>query len=142
MYLLWLYLPTDAETLTRLRRQQEAQHDVVSRFHIANPDKCAYSGDILARKTWTPSYLVTYPEKSVKIMNSTEKRTTIDHYFEGRFSFAVQRMIRMPNGKQGILPELKVIDDGALKGFVSIIPRWAASRADDFSSALASVYEK
>lgn len=37
------------------------------------------------------------------------------------------------------MPELQVIREGALKGFVSVNPRWAAFTADDYRSASASV---
>jgi hypothetical protein len=38
------------------------------------------------------------------------------------------------------LPELQVIRDGALRGFVSVNPRWAAFSADDYRAASRSVY--
>lgn len=50
--------------------------------------------------------------------------------------------MRLTYGNKGILPELKVIADGALKGFVSVNPRWAAFKAEDYQTASASVYEK
>ena len=55
---------------------------------------------------------------------------------------AVQRLIS--NAKYGcsrILPQLSVIHEGALKGFVIINPKWAAFTADDYRNASASVYE-
>jgi len=56
---------------------------------------------------------------------------------------AVQRLISNARyGNKGILPELQVIHDGSLKGFVSVNPRWAAFRADDYRSASNSVYDK
>ena len=54
---------------------------------------------------------------------------------------AVQRLIS--NAKYGcsrILPQLSVIHEGALKGFVIINPKWAAFTADDYRNASASVY--
>ena len=54
---------------------------------------------------------------------------------------AVQRLISNAKyGNKGILPELKVLPDGVLKGFVSINPRWAGFKEDDYISASLSVY--
>jgi len=35
-------------------------------------------------------------------------------------------------GNKSILPELRVIDDGILKGFVTINPRWAGFKEFDY----------
>jgi len=40
------------------------------------------------------------------------------------------------------LPQLKVVTEGALEGFVSINPRWAAFSAEDYCAAAASVYNE
>ena len=40
---------------------------------------------------------------------------------------------------KGFLPELLVIPDGALQGYVSVNPRWAGFKADDYINASASV---
>ena len=54
---------------------------------------------------------------------------------------AVQRLISNAKyGNKGILPELKVLPDGVLKGFVSINPRWAGFKEDDYINASLSVY--
>ena len=54
---------------------------------------------------------------------------------------AVQRLISNAKyGNKGLLPELKVIPEGVLKGFVSINPRWAGFKEDDYINASASVY--
>ena len=55
---------------------------------------------------------------------------------------AVQHMLDSSRrGKPGFLPELRVVTDGALKGFVLIHPLWAAFRAEDYLTASDSVYE-
>ena len=52
-------------------------------------------------------------------------------------------MIRNARYKhKGFLPELLVIPDGALKGYVSVNPRWAGFKADDYINASASVITK
>jgi hypothetical protein len=54
---------------------------------------------------------------------------------------AVQHLIENAKyGNRGILPELQVIREGALKGFVSVNPRWAGFRDIDYEVASESVY--
>ena len=43
-------------------------------------------------------------------------------------------------GNKSILPELRVIDTGVLKGFVTINPRWAGFKEADYMNAAQSVY--
>ena len=43
-------------------------------------------------------------------------------------------------GNKSLLPELRVIDSGMLKGFVSINPRWAGFKERDYFMAAQSVY--
>ena len=43
-------------------------------------------------------------------------------------------------GNKSILPELRVIHDGLLKGFVSINPRWSGFKEGDYLSASRSAY--
>ena len=45
-------------------------------------------------------------------------------------------------GNKSILPELKVIDSGVLKGFVTIHPRWAGFKVDDYKEASFSAYKE
>ena len=42
-------------------------------------------------------------------------------------------------GNKSILPELRVIDSGLLKGFVTVNPRWAGFKSADYYQAAASV---
>lgn len=99
-----------------------------------------HCGDVLTRKTYTPNYL---NHKSVKNRgNKTQHLWREQH--EGIVSrddfIAVQHLINNAKyGNKGILPELKVISSGALKGFVSINPRWGGFTRDDYYKASASV---
>lgn len=43
-------------------------------------------------------------------------------------------------GGKSILPELRVIESGVLKGFVTISPKWAGFKAADYLQASMSVY--
>ena len=55
---------------------------------------------------------------------------------------AVQKMIANAKyGNKGILPELHVIATGALRGFVSVHPRWAGFSVKDYHKASESVYD-
>lgn len=55
---------------------------------------------------------------------------------------AVQHLINNAKyGNKGILPELQVIHDGALKGFVVVNPRWAGFKDVDYEVASESVYK-
>ena len=107
---------------------------------LQNERRC---GDVLARKTFTPNFL---NHKSKKNINQRTKYYRKEHHV-GIISrddyIAVQRMIRNAKyGHKGFLPELKIISEGSLKGFVSINPRWAAFKADDYKAASASVFDK
>jgi DNA invertase Pin-like site-specific DNA recombinase len=54
---------------------------------------------------------------------------------------AVQRMLdNAKYGNKNILPELRVIDSGILKGFVGINTRWAGFKEDEYYDAAQSVY--
>lgn len=104
---------------------------------LKNERRC---GDILARKTFTPNFL---DHKAKKNAGERTKYFQKDHH-EGIISrddfLAVQRMLRNSKyGHKGFLPELNVISDGALKGFVSINPRWAGFKAEDYKAASNSV---
>ena len=101
-----------------------------------------HCGEVLTRKTYTPSYL------NHKSKKNTGDRT--QHRWRGHHEaiisrddfIAVQHLIdNAKYGNKGILPELQVIPEGALKGFVSINPRWAGFHDVDYEVASESVYE-
>lgn len=101
-----------------------------------------HCGDVLARKTWTPSYLDHKSRKNKQDRNQYRKRGHHEAIISRDDFIAVQRLISNARyGNKGILPELKVIQDGVLKGFVSVNPRWAAFSADDYRAASESVYK-
>jgi site-specific DNA recombinase len=99
-----------------------------------------HCGDVLTRKTWTPNYL---DHKSKKNKQNLEQRRWKDQHdaIISRDDFiAVQRLISNAKyGNKGFLPKLKVIPEGVLKGFVSINPRWAAFKAEDYINAAMSI---
>ena len=100
-----------------------------------------HCGDVLTRKTFTQDY-----RSHRKLKNRGDRPQS--HYFnhhEGivrRDDFiAVQRMLdNAKYGNKSILPELRVINSGILKGFVSINPRWAGFKETEYYQASQSVY--
>lgn len=99
-----------------------------------------HCGDVLTQKTITESYLT---HRTLK--NRGEKpQSRYIHHHEGIISrddfIAVQHMIDNARYRnRELLPKLHVIDDGALKGYVVINPRWAAFKSDAYAQASKSV---
>ena len=98
-------------------------------------------GDVLTRKTYTPSYLDHKAKKNrgerpqSQYLNWHEPIVTRDDYL------AVQKLLdNQKYGNRSILPKLKVITGGLLKGYVIINPRWAGFTENDYLAASASVY--
>jgi len=101
-----------------------------------------HCGDVLARKTWTPNYLDPLSVKNRYNQNQYRKKNNHEAFILRDDFIAVQHLISNAKyGNRGILPELKVITDGALKEFVSIDPHWAAFSADDYRRASSSICE-
>ncbi len=99
-----------------------------------------HCGDITARKTWTPNYL---DHRSIKNRLDRNQYICRDHHeaIVSRYDFlAVQKLIdNAKYGNKGILPELKVITDGAFKGFVTVHCKWAGFKAEDYIRASKSI---
>ena len=99
-----------------------------------------HCGDVLAHKTWTPNYL---DHKSKKNNGERAKVYQRDHHdpiISHEVFTAVQKMIRGSKyGGRGILPELHVIEEGILSGYVIVNPRWAAFKAEDYRAAYKSI---
>lgn len=100
-----------------------------------------HCGDVLTRKTWTPDYL---DHKSIKNRGDRVQSLYQDNHeaIVSRDDYiAVQHLINNAKyGGKSILPELRVIDSGLLKGFVTISPKWAGFKAIDYIQASMSVY--
>lgn len=143
MYLYGYSAQKIAEQLTLLGRPTKKGNTTWSSGSVLgilqNERHC---GDVLARKTWTPNYLDHKSKKNRQDRNQYRKRDHHEAIISRDDFIAVQRLISNAKyGNKGILPELSVISDGALKGYVSINPRWAGFKADDYRLASASVYE-
>ena len=104
------------------------------------PRRRCYCGDVLARKTFTPNYL---NHKSKKNKHDRNQYRQQDHH-EAIISrddyFAVQKMIRNAKyGNKGYFPEIRVIQDGILHGYVTVHPKWAGFTVDDYYDASAQI---
>jgi len=133
-----------AETLTelgRLTKKNNTSWSPNSVIQILQNEK--HCGDVLARKTWTPNYLDHKSRKNKQDRNQYRKRDNHEAIVSRDDFIAVQHLISNAKyGHKGILPKLQVITDGALKGFVSVNPRWAAFHAENYQAASDSVYEE
>lgn len=131
-----------ADTLTELGCMTKKGNTVWSHGSILqilqNERHC---GDVLAHKTYTPNYLNHKSKKNMQNRPQYRKRNHHEAIISRDDFIAVQRLISNAKyGNKGLLPELKVIPEGVLKGFVSINPRWAGFKEDDYINASASVY--
>ena len=101
-----------------------------------------YCGDVFTRKTFTPDVI---SHRSVKNRGERPRSRYLNEHeaIVSRDDFiAVQHMLQNAKyGNKSILPELQVIRDGLLKGYVIINPRWGAFTEDNYRSASTSVYD-
>lgn len=100
-----------------------------------------YCGDVFTRKTFTRDVL---SHKSVKNRGERPRSRYLDEHeaIVTRDDFAAVQML-LNNSKyrnKSLLPELEVITDGLLKGFVIINPRWGSFTAEDYLKASAAAY--
>ena len=100
-----------------------------------------HCGDVLTRKTFTPNYRTHKSRKNKgqrpqsRYRNHHEGIVTRDDFI------AVQRLLdNSKYGNKNILPEIRVIEEGVLKGFVVINPRWAGFKENEYYQASKSVY--
>ena len=141
MYLYGYTCQNIADQLTLLERKTKKGNTVWTPGavlqQLQNERHC---GDVLARKTWTPDYL---NHRSVKNRQDRNQYRKLDHHeaIISRDDFiTVQHMISNAKyGSKGILPELHVISEGALFGFVTIHPKWRFKKSD-YLNACQSAY--
>ena len=126
-----------AETMSKLQRKTKrgkTDWNPTSVLQILQNER--HCGDVLARKTFTPDYLT---HKSKKNRQDRNQYRMKDHHesIVSRDDFiAVQRLINNAKyGNKSILPALHVISEGLLSGFVSINPRWAGFKVEDYYEA-------
>ena len=100
-----------------------------------------HCGDVLTRKTFTPNYL----NHKARPNRGDRPQSLYRNHHEGIVSrddfIAVQHLLNNSKyGNRSILPELRVIDSGLLRGFVTINPRWAGFKPSDYYQASASIH--
>lgn len=102
-----------------------------------------YCGDILARKTFTPNYLNHKSKKNRHDRNQYRHKDHHDPIISREDFFAVQKLIRNAKYKnKGYFPEMHVISEGILKGYVSVHPKWAGFTEEDYYEASSSAYDE
>lgn len=105
---------------------------------LKNERRC---GDVLAQKTVTESYLT---HKSKPNNDILPQFYAIDQH-QGIVSpedfLLTQRLIAANRGGwEGDLPDMHIYSDGALKGFVSVVPRWCGYASEDYNRASLRAY--
>ncbi len=100
-----------------------------------------YCGDVFTRKTFTPDVLT---HRSIKNRGERPRSMYLDEHEQivTRDDFTAVQML-LNNSKyrnKSILPELEVITDGLLKGYVVVNPRWGSFTKEDYIKASESVY--
>lgn len=100
-----------------------------------------HCGDVLTRKTYTPNFRTHKSKKNTGQRPQSRYRNHHEAIVSRDDFIAVQKML--DNAKfrnKSLLPELKVVDSGILKGFVIINPRWSGFKERDYLQAAFSVY--
>lgn len=143
MYLYGYTCQQIAETLTHLKRTTKKGNTTWTSGGVLqvlqNERHC---GDVLARKTWTPSYLDHKSKKNRQDRNQYLHKNHHEAIISRDDFIAVQRLISNAKyGNKAILPELQVISDGILRGYVPVNPRWSGFKADDYREASCSIYD-
>ena len=144
LYLNGFALCEIARLLTDYRRETKLGNQKWSPGSIAgvlrNERHC---GDVLARKTYTPSFL---NHKSKKNVDERTKYRQRDHH-EAIVSREVYnaanhlQACRKYSAKSRPLPRLSVVDKGVLKGYVPIDKDWTGFSLEEYQAATESVYE-
>lgn len=99
-------------------------------------------GDVLARKTWTPDYL---DHKSRKNDGDRNQYIQRNHH-EGNvsrevFDLANRKLEESKYTQKGQpIPIMRVIDGGALRGYVPVDKNWGGFTAEDYHLASQSAY--
>ena len=131
-----------AEKLTLLgKRSYKGNSKWTSNAVVSTLRNERYCGDVFTRKTFTPNVI---SHRSIKNRGERPRSRYLDEHesIVSRDDYiAVQHILNNSRyGNKSILPELRVIPDGLLKGFVIINPRWSGFKAQDYLRASASAY--
>lgn len=95
-----------------------------------------YCGDVMARKSFTPNYLDHKSRKNTGQRNRYYWKNQQEPIVSRDDFIAVQRLLQNAKyGNKGIMPELKAISRGNLKGFVWVNIHWAGFTVQDYIDA-------
>lgn len=143
MYLFGYSTQQIADTFNELNREtKKGNTKWTSNSILAILQNERHCGDVLARKTFTPSYLDHKSKKNKQDRNQYRKKDHHEAIISRDDFIAVQHLISNSKyGNKGTIPELIVIPDGLLKGFVIVHPTWANYKVQHYIEASQSVYE-
>ena len=131
-----------ADKLTKLRKKTYLGNEKWTANGVVDTLRNErYCGDVFTRKTFTRDVL---SHKSVKNRGERPRSRYLDEHeaIVSRDDFMAVQMI-LDNSKyrnRSFLPELEVIQEGLLKGFVVINPRWGSFTEEDYRRASAAAY--
>lgn len=130
-----------AETLMNLGRRTKPGNFKWTSSSVMNVLKNErHCGDVKARKTYTPNYLDHKAKPNRQNRNQYYRRDHHEAIINRDDFITVQRLLENQRyGHQGLLPQIHVIAEGALKGFVEINPRWAGFSKQDYLDAVADI---
>jgi len=96
---------------------------------------------VLTRKTFTPNYLTHKAKKNKGDRPQSLYRNHHEAIVSREDFIAVQHLLdNAKYGNKSFLPELRVVDQGLLRGFVVLHPRWAGFRPEDYLQASAAAH--
>lgn len=144
MYLFGYSCQSIADTLVELGRKTKKGNVAWSSSTVAavlrNERHC---GDVLARKTYTPNYLDHKSKINRKNRNQYRQNNNHEAIISRTDFITVQHMLDIGRkGASDILPALKVIDNGVLKGFITVNPTWAGFKKRDYYEAYKKVEQE
>ena len=107
---------------------------------IQNERHC---GDVLSRKTFTPNYLDHKAKKNRHDRNQYKQSDHHEAIVSHEIFDAAQKLLKLSRyRKKGYpVPNLSVVDDGLLRGFVPVNRTWSGFSSNDYVAASESAYE-
>ena len=137
MYLYGYSCAQIAETLTQLKRKTKKGNTTWTGSSVLQQlQNERHCGSVLARKTYTPSYLDHKSKRNKQDRNQYYQKEHHEPIVSRADFIAVQHIIQHSRcGNSNILPVLQVVPEGALAGYVSINPRWSGFKPEDYIAA-------
>lgn len=126
-----------ADVLTDIGRKTKKGNIKWSEGSICNILKNErYCGDVLSWKTCTVDYITHKKKKNVGDKIQHRQKNHHEPIIRRDDFIAVQHMLENAKyGNKSIMPELEVIREGSLRGFVSVNPRWSSFKVDEYIAA-------